>query len=240
MATSPEFAPYEFYAIDENGQANLAGFDIALAQYIADYLGLELVVNTMDFNGVLTELQTKHADLGLAGLSPDPEREGIMDFSDIYYMGGQSFVCLESNKDKFTSLEDANNADVSIAAQTGSIQMSLAEEHTPDANIVSLAKVTDIVAELVAGKIDAAYIETLPAMSYQVNYPELCLALEVPYDVAGSSVGVSKGNAALLEGVNRAIAAVQEDGSMDKFVEEATTLAAGSTASLVDGEIVAD
>ena len=240
VATSPDFAPYEFYAIDENGQANLAGFDIALAQYIADYLGLELVVNTMDFNGVLTELQTKHADLGLAGLSPDPEREGIMDFSDIYYMGGQSFVCLESNKDKFTSLEDANNADVSIAAQTGSIQMSLAEEHTPDANIVSLAKVTDIVAELVAGKIDAAYIETLPAMSYQVNYPELCLALEVPYDVAGSSVGVSKGNAALLEGVNRAIAAVQEDGPMDKFVEEATTLAAGSTASLVDGEIVAD
>ena len=240
VATSPDFAPYEFYAIDENGQANLAGFDIALAQYIADYLGLELVVNTMDFNGVLTELQTKHADLGLAGLSPDPEREGIMDFSDIYYMGGQSFVCLESNKDKFTSLEDANNADVSIAAQTGSIQMSLAEEHTPDANIVSLAKVTDIVAELVAGKIDAAYIETLPAMSYQVNYPELCLALEVPYDVAGSSVGVSKGNAALLEGVNRAIAAVQEVGSMDKFVEEATTLAAGSTASLVDGEIVAD
>lgn len=240
VATSPDFAPYEFYAIDENGQANLAGFDIALAQYIADYLGLELVVNTMDFNGVLTELQTKHADLGLAGLSPDPEREGIMDFSDIYYMGGQSFVCLESNKDKFTSLEDANNADVSIAAQTGSIQMSLAEEHTPDANIVSLSKVTDIVAELVAGKIDAAYIETLPAMSYQVNYPELCLALEVPYDVAGSSVGVSKGNAALLEGVNRAIAAVQEDGSMDKFVEEATTLAAGSTASLVDGEIVAD
>lgn len=240
VATSPDFAPYEFYAIDENGQANLAGFDIALSQYIADYLGLELVVNPMDFNGVLTELQTKHADLGLAGLSPDPEREGIMDFSDIYYMGGQSFVCLEANKDKFPTLEDTNNADYSIAAQTGSIQYNLAEAHSPDANIVSLAKVTDIVAELVAGKIDGAYIETLPAMSYQVNYPELCLALEVPYDVAGSAVGVSKGNAALLEGVNRAIAAAQEDGSMDKFVEEATTLAAGSTASLVDGEIVAD
>ena len=240
VATSPDFAPYEFYAIDENGQANLAGFDIALSQYIADYLGLELVVNPMDFNGVLTELQTKHADLGLAGLSPDPEREGIMDFSDIYYMGGQSFVCLEATKDKFPTLEDTNNADYSIAAQTGSIQYNLAEAHSPDANIVSLAKVTDIVAELVAGKIDGAYIETLPAMSYQVNYPELCLALEVPYDVAGSAVGVSKGNAALLEGVNRAIAAAQEDGSMDKFVEEATTLAAGSTASLVDGEIVAD
>lgn len=239
VATSPDFAPYEFYAIDENGDPQLAGFDMDLAQYIADYLGLELVVNPMDFNGVLTELQTKHADLGMAGLSPDPEREGIMDFSDIYYMGGQSFVCLESNKDKFPTLEDTNNPEYSIAAQTGSIQYNLAEEHSPEANIVSLAKVTDIVAELVAGKIDGAYIETLPAMSYQVNYPELCLALEVPYDVAGSSVGVTKGNAALLEGVNRAIAAAIEDGSMDQFVEEATTLAAGNTGILVDGEIVA-
>ena len=177
VATSPDFAPYEFYSIDESGNAQLAGFDIALSQYIADYLGLELVVNPMDFNGVLTELQTKHADLGMAGLSPDPEREGIMDFSDIYYMGGQSFVCLESNKDKFPTLEDTNNPEYSIAAQTGSIQYNLAEEHSPEANIVSLAKVTDIVAELVAGKIDGAYIETLPAMSYQVNYPELCLAL---------------------------------------------------------------
>ena len=154
-------------------------------------------------------------------------------------MGGQSIVCLESNKDKFPTLEDTNNPEYSIAAQTGSIQYNLAEEHSPEANIVSLAKVTDIVAELVAGKIDGAYIETLPAMSYQVNYPELCLALEVPYDVAGSSVGVTKGNAALLEGVNRAIAAAIEDGSMDQFVEEATTLAAGNTGILVDGEIVA-
>jgi len=52
-------------------------------------------------------------------------------------------------------------------------------------------------------------------------------------------VGVTKGNAALLEGVNRAIAAAIEDGSMDQFVEEATTLAAGNTGILVDGEIVA-
>ena len=159
VATSPDFAPYEFYSIDESGNAQLAGFDIALSQYIADYLGLELVVNPMDFNGVLTELQTKHADLGMAGLSPDPEREGIMDFSDIYYMGGQSFVCLESNKDKFPTLEDTNNPEYSIAAQTGSIQYNLAEEHSPEANIVSLAKVTDIVAELVAGKIDGGQTE---------------------------------------------------------------------------------
>ena len=40
VATSPDFAPYEFYAIGEDGQATLAGFEMSLAQYIADYLGL--------------------------------------------------------------------------------------------------------------------------------------------------------------------------------------------------------
>ena len=44
VATSPDFAPYEFYSIDENENPTLAGFDIALAQYIADYLGLELEI----------------------------------------------------------------------------------------------------------------------------------------------------------------------------------------------------
>lgn len=229
VATSPDFAPYEFYAIGEDGTAQLAGFDMALAQYIADYLGLELEVSTMDFDGVLMELQTKSVDLGMAGLSPDPAREGAMDFSDIYYRGGQSFVCLESTKDKFTSLEAANNADFSIGAQTGSIQMDLANENTPNADIVSLPKVTDIISEIMTGKLDGGFIETAVAESYKTNYPDLCVVLDVPYDVEGSSIGVSKGNEALLAGVNEAIAAALEDGSMDKFVAEANELASGTT-----------
>ena len=83
VATSPDFAPYEFYALDDAGTPTLAGFDVALAAYIADFLGLEVVYTPIDFDGVLMEVQTKSADLGMAGLSPDPARENIMDFSDI-------------------------------------------------------------------------------------------------------------------------------------------------------------
>ena len=89
VATSPDFAPYEFYAIGDDGNPTLAGFDMALAQYVADYMGLTLEVVPMDFDGVLSELQMKNVDLGMAGLSPDPAREDAMDFSDIYYLGGQ-------------------------------------------------------------------------------------------------------------------------------------------------------
>lgn len=237
VATSPDFAPYEFYAIGEDGSPTLAGFDMALAQYIADYIGLELEVVTMDFDGVLSELQTQSVDLGMAGLSPDPKREEAMDFSDIYYEGGQSLVTIKDNADKYNSFEAVNDPDVSVGAQTGSIQMDLATENTPDADIISLPKVTDIISELIGGKLDAAYIETAVAESYQKNYPELEIVLDVPYDVEGSAIGVSKGNEELLAAVNEAIAAAKEDGSIDKFVAEANEQASGETyEGLLDGE----
>ena len=227
VATSPDFAPYEFYAIDESGNANLAGFDMALAQYIADYLGLELEVVPMDFDGVLAEVTAGNVDLGMAGLSPDPERMEAMDFSDIYYMGGQSLVVTQANKDKWASLEEVNDPSVSIGAQLASIQYDLAMENTPDADVVQLAKVTDVVSELLGGKLDAGYIETVVAESYAKNYPDLYIAFDVPYEVEGSAIGVVKGNEALLAGVNEAIAAALADGSMDDFVAQANEQASG-------------
>lgn len=229
VATSPDFAPYEFYVVDENGEYQLAGFDMALAQYIADYLGLKLEVIPMDFDGTLAELAAKTVDLSLAGYSPDPARMDKMDFSDLYYLGGQAFVTVKDKADMFTSLADTNKAELTIGAQNGSIQMDLANENSPEADIVALTKVTDIIAELIAGKLDGAYIETVVAETYAINYPELAIVLDVPYeDAEGSAVGVSKGNTALLEGVNAAIAAALADGSMDKFVAEANEQAVGN------------
>lgn len=229
VATSPDFAPYEFYAIDEDGNPKLAGCDMSLAQYIADYMGLKLEVVPVDFDGVISELQTKSVDLGMAGLAPDPKRESVMDFSDPYYKGGQSLVTVKKNADKFNSTDAINNPDVTVGAQTGSIQMDLATTYSPDADIVSLPKVTDIISELISGKMDAAYIETEVAKSYQKNYPDLELVADVPYEAEGFAVGVCKDNSELLAAVNEAIAAAKADGSMDKFMTEATELAAGQT-----------
>ncbi|MBR4478296.1 MAG: transporter substrate-binding domain-containing protein [Spirochaetales bacterium] len=228
VATSPDFAPYEFYSIADDGTPALAGFDMSLAKYIADYLGLKLEVIPMDFDGTLMEVQNKNVDLGIAGYSPDPSRAEIMEFSDIYYEGGQSFVTTKANAGKFKSLEDTNKKEYSIAAQVGSIQMDLAAKNSPNADIIALSKVTDIIAELITGKISGAYIETVVAKAYQKNYPDLELVLDVPYESEGSAIGVSKGNLALLEGVNRAIAQALSDGSMNAFVAEANEKATGN------------
>ena len=239
MVTSPDFAPYEFYALDEAGNPSLAGFDIALGKYIADFLGLELEIIPMDFDGTITELGMGSADIGMAGYSPDPEREKAMSFSKVYYTGGQSFVCHQDNKDAFTALEDANKAEYQIGAQIGSIQADLAKTNTPDADIVELSKVTDIIAEVISGKLDGAFIETVVAETYAKNYPELCVVLPVPYDAEGSVVGVNKDNEPLLAAVNLAIEAALADGSMSAFVAEANELSTGEKYEglLTDGAV---
>ncbi len=227
VATSPDYAPYEFYAIDANGDPYLAGFDMDLAKYIADYLGLELEIIPMDFNGTLMELGEKKVDLSMAGYSPDPDRLELMDFTDVYYEGGQAFLTTQSMKDVFTSLDVANDAQYSVGAQNGSIQAQLASELTPNADQIILTNVPDIIQELLNGKIDAAYVETVVAENYAKNYPELHVAFEVPYEAEGNVIGVSKGNTELLNAVNEALHAAIDDGSFAEYLLKANELAAG-------------
>ena len=219
VGTSPDFAPYEFYYIDESGNPQLAGFDIALAQRIADNLGLELKVVPMDFDGILMELQNGNIDLGISGFSPSPERAETFDFSDLYYMGGQSFVIRVADKDKYTDYAAFDG--LPVGAQTGSIQMDLAKENTPNANIIGLPKVTDLINELLSGKLEGAFIETAVAEQYIKNYPDLMIAWEVPYDTEGSAIALKKGNDGLREAVNGVIKEVLADGSMDEYIATA-------------------
>ena len=236
VATSPDYAPYEFYALDAEGNPSLAGFDMALAEYIAKELGLELEVVPMDFNGILGEMAAKTADLAIAGLSPDPDRLTAMDFSDIYYEGKQAFVTVKANADKFTDLASTNDAQFSISAQTGTIQEELAAQFSPNADYISLPKATDIIAELLAGQLDGAYIEWDVAVAYQANYPDLVIVCEVPYEAEGNVIGVAKGNTALLEAVNAALHKCVDSGTFAQYVAEALELAAGATANYVEGE----
>lgn len=229
VVTSPDYAPYEFYALDKDGKPQLAGFDMDLAKYIADYLDLTLEVVPVDFNGIIGEMGAGVADLAMAGLSPDPDRLEKMDFSDIYYGGKQAFVTTKDKADKFVDLDSANQADISVGAQNGTIQMELAEQYSADAELVSLTKATDIIADLVGGNLDGAYIEWDVAVAYQKNYPDLHIVCEVPYDADGNVIGVAKGNADLLKYVNEALHKCVDDGTFNKYLETANALAAGET-----------
>lgn len=225
VGTSPDFPPYEFYKLGEGGEAELAGFDMSLAKAIADALGLELSVVPMDFNGILAELMVGNIDLAIAGFSPDPEREDSCDFSTAYYTGGQSFVIRAADADKYKGFADMEGQPV--GSQIGSIQYDLALEHTPKANNIALTKVTDIVAELLTGKLEGAFIETAVAESYIKNYPDLAIGWEVPYDAEGSCVAVHDGDVAWLTAVNLIIDELLTNGQMSAFVAQANEDATG-------------
>ena len=222
VGTSADFAPYEFHILDENGEDTIVGFDMSLAQAIADELGVELEIVDQSFDSILLDLQQGTIDLGIAGFSPDPERKEVADFSDYYYLGGQAFAINKANADKYTSFEDF--AGLQVGAQTGSIQADLLAENCPDAQAVLLSKVPDIILELVNGKIEGAFIETAVLENYIKNYPDVMMMCEVPYDSEGSAVAIKKGNDDLTAVVNDVIAKVTADGSMDQWVAEANEL----------------
>lgn len=222
VGTSADFAPYEFHILDENGEDKIVGFDMDLAQAIADHIGVELEIKDMNFDSILIELQAGTVDLGIAGFSPDPERAETFDFSDIYYFGGQSFAILESNKDKYTSYEDFTG--LQVAAQTGSIQADLLAENTPNASAVLLKTVPDVVMELVSGKVQGAFLETAILENYMKTYPEIIEMCPVEYDSEGSSVAIAKGNDDLLAVVNEVIAELLESGKMDEYVAAANEI----------------
>lgn len=227
VGTSPDFAPYEFYLINDDGTMELVGFDIDLAQALADHMGLELEIVPLNFDSILLELQTGSIDLGIAGLGATPERVENFDFSTIYHETSNVLVVLEENKDVYTDF--ASLAGKQVGAQNGTIQMDNAQEYATESQIVGLAKATDVINEVLNGKLDAAIIETPVAHLYQQNYPQLYIVdVEIPDETGGNSVAVAKGNQDMLDAVNVIIESLLEDGTMDQYVADATDLAAGN------------
>lgn len=230
VAISPDFAPYEFYAIGQDGEPELAGFEISMAERIADEMGLELDLVPMSFDGVLAEIANGTVDIGIAGLGYTEDRAEVMDFSDPYNFVKQTFVCRKEDQDKFRDVDAVNNSDVLVAVQTGSTQQEVASNTIPDADILLLNKATDMVAELMDGKVDGALMNDNAAGIFVINYPDLVISFNIPYekmDNSGDRIAIPKGHDDMKEAVNAVIAKVTEDGSMDEYKKEAYELAAG-------------
>ena len=87
MATNAEFPPYEYY----DGDA-IVGIDADFALAIADKLGMELKIEDMAFDSIITAVQGGKADFGAAGMTVTEERATQVDFADSYYTGRQVII----------------------------------------------------------------------------------------------------------------------------------------------------
>lgn len=223
VGMSADFPPYEFHIKNDKGEDEIVGFDVEIAKEIAKDLGAELEIKDMLFDSLLNELSSGRVDLVISGLSPKPERAEQIDMSKIYYKAEQAIVTREADKDKYATMESLEG--VKIGVQKSSIQEDLAKE-VPGAKLTSLAKISDIIMQLNSGRVDVAILEGPVAESFVKNVKDLVITDANPVtEDEGYVVGVKKGNQELLDQVNTTLDRLIGDGSIDKFVAEASTLA---------------
>lgn len=221
LGTSADYPPYEFHKIVD-GQDQIVGFDIALAELIAEKLGKKLEIRDIPFDSCLIELNTDKVDFVIAGMSPDADRDAF--FTDIYYKTTQ---CVLVRKGEAATYKDvASLAGKTIGAQLGSAQEKAAKQELSGSSLVSLQKVPDLLMDLSVGKSDAVVMEKLVAKSYLASNDNMEIAFDLEYMTDGCAVAVKTGNQALLDQINAIVNEALTDGTLDRFIDEAAQLAA--------------
>lgn len=221
------FPPYEFYYTNpETGEEELQGFDMKLAQAIADELGVEMVLADQTFAGLITALRAGEIDMIASGMAIREDRLEVVDFSIPYYVGGQIMMVRAEDAETLTTVESMTGKRVS--AQMGALQATILEEQFANAEPQLMDNISLMVMDLLQGSVDGVLLTDLVAKTYIARYPGQLAISQVPveYDSsAGVAVAVNKGdNAALLEVINSVIERVTTDGTFDAWVDEATAL----------------
>lgn len=218
VGMSADYAPYEYHALID-GKDQIVGFDVDIAQAIADDIGVELELKEMNFDSLCESVQLGKIDMTISGMTPKPDRTKAVDFSDIYYKAEQGFLIQASNKDKYKSLSDLEGK--KVGAQLGSIQADIASE-IKDADVKLLTDVNTLILELKNGTIDALIVELPVANLAASTNSELVVGEEIIQDEeGGSAIGMPKNSPELVEQVNSTLKKLMDEGKIDEFVQKA-------------------
>lgn len=210
MATNAYFPPYEYY----DGK-DIIGIDADIAKAIADKMGLELKIEDMEFDSIITAVSTGKADLGLAGMTVTPDRQKNVDFSDSYATGIQSVIVKEDST--ITKIDDLKGKKIGVQlSTTGDIYAT--DAYGKDA-VVQYNKGNDAVMALTQGQVDAVIIDNEPAKSY-VEANKGLKILDTEYATENYAACISKDNAGLTKAVNKALAELKADGTLQKIVDK--------------------
>ena len=211
VAISPDFAPMEFVDPTKEGQDMFVGFDVTLAKYVAVSLGLELVIMPMSFDACQTAVYSGTVDMSISGFSWTEERAENYNISDYYQAGdnedAQCLITLASNGDKFSTLEGLAGA--KIGAQNASLQQSLAMEQLPDNELILFTDLGTAVLQLKNGEFDCIAVAKGNGDAIIANNPEIAHSgfnFVVDEKYTGNVVLIQKGNDAMTEAVNAALA----------------------------------
>ncbi len=217
MATNAAFPPYEYI---ENNQ--IVGIDAEIAKAIADKLGLELVIQDMEFDSIIESVKGGKADIGLAGLTVTDERKEAVNFTESYATGVQVIIVKEGSA--ITTADDlfAEGASHKIGVQratTGDLYTTWDLEDEGLATIDRYSKGADAVQALKTGKVDCVVIDNEPAKAF-VDAVEGLKILDTEYVQEQYAAAMNKDNSELFDAVNNALKALIEDGTIKGIVDK--------------------
>ena len=240
MATNAAFPPYEFKEGD-----GYKGIDVEIAEAIAEKLGMELVIEDVEFGAVLTGVAQGKYDFGMAGITVTEDRKKTMDFSETYATGIQ--VIIVNDGSSIATLDDLfifdengdptglKNPDIKVGVQentTGDIYSSSGidawgfndlndDESIKTDRVVRYKTGADAVAALKTGNVDCVIIDNEPAKSFvAANEGIHILEGDNEYAIEDYAICVKKGNSELLNKINGALAELKADGTIDTIIEK--------------------
>ena len=186
VGTSPDYAPNEFY-IDDNGTKKIVGSDIALAQAVADKLGVELRIAESDFNTVIANAQAGTIDMGISGFAWDEKRDQVVDFSDDFSRANstsfQGLMIRKEDESKYQTKEDLRTKGAIVGAQAASIQYYMAQSVVDDDHIIQLADTSNVAAQLSTGDLDAFVCTSTQAVALMETYDNIMLLPKETFDM---------------------------------------------------------
>lgn len=223
LATSPDYPPSEF--VDDQG--NVKGSDIMLAQYIANSLGVDLKVETMDFNAVLTAVDTGKVDIGISGFGYKADRAEQFELSHGYQSSSaaahHTLLVPAEKADEYKSLADFSGK--KIDTQANSLQEMYVTDQIPDANLQKVATLDQAILELQTGKIDAIALDSTTAKNYAETSDGMFVSVYekngVEFDLnqyadeSGNVAAVKKGETSLIDAVNQVIDSLATSGKYE-------------------------
>ena len=215
--TSADYPPFENLEGDE-----FVGLDMDLIKAIGEKLGLQVKIENQNFDSIITAVAGgKSCDVGISGFSVDPERAQTIDFSDPYYTDDQAVAVMKGGAvTAENAAQELNKEGVRIAVQSGTTGETYVEEHFPKAEAVPYTNSTDCFAYLQSGKVDAActnlaVVNKMIAGTY--SDAEVVITEATGEDYA---IVISKKNPALTAAINKALAELKADGTVDQLLQK--------------------
>lgn len=225
VAISPDFAPMEFYDTAKSGDDAIVGFDVLLATYVANELGMKLKLDPMSFDACMAAVASGNADLAISGFSWTAKRAETFLISD-YYVAGENeteqiLITTKANAAKFTK-DKSDFSGLKIGAQGGSLQQLLVEEQlvTKGASIELFTSINDAAVALSTGDIDAlavAYGNGEALVNDTIVLSDYYFEVEEKYK--NNVILLNKQDAELLEKVNAALAKAMAADLYDPWYE---------------------